>query len=120
MKRVWVLVIALLLSTISNATLSAQQKEALSEKARKLHFSSIVLDTHIDVTPKLQTNWKFAEEHKEGHIDLPRMKRGGLNGLFFSIYMSGTVTGPKAVSDAIERIAAVHKLAADMPGEVML
>ena len=46
------------------------------------------------------------------------MKKGGLNALFFSIYMSGTVTGPKAVNDSIERIAAVHKLAADMPDTV--
>ena len=94
--------------------------DSISEQARKVHFSSIVLDTHIDVTPKLQTNWKFNEEHKEGHIDLPRMKRGGLNALFFSIYMSGTVTGPKAVNDAIERIAAVHRLAAEMPDQVAL
>lgn len=119
MKRLFV-VLVLIVSLTSSAPLSAQQKNALSEKARKIHFSSIVLDTHIDVTPKLQTNWKFAEEHKEGAVDLPRMKRGGLNGLFFSIYMSGTVTGPKAVNDSIERIAAVHKLAADMPGDVLL
>lgn len=43
-----------------------------------------------------------------------------MNGLFFSIYMPGTVTGPKAVNDALQRIAAVHKLAEDMPDHVML
>ena len=98
----------------------AQSSDAISERAKKLHFSSLILDTHIDVTPKLQTDWKFAERHDTGHIDLPRMKEGGLSGLFFSIYMSGTVTGPKAVNDALQRIAAVHKLAADMPDKVML
>ena len=99
---------------------NAIKDDSVTEQARKVHFSSIVLDTHIDVTPKLQTSWKFTEEHKEGHIDLPRMKKGGLNALFFSIYMSGTVTGPKAVNDAIERIAAVHKLAGDLPDQVAL
>jgi membrane dipeptidase len=98
----------------------AQKGDSVAERARKLHFSSIVLDTHIDTTPKLQTDWKFTAEHKDGHIDLPRMKKGGLNALFFSIYMSGTVTGPKAVNDAIERIAAVHKLAEDLPDQVAL
>jgi membrane dipeptidase len=98
----------------------AQNADRVQENARKIHFSSIVLDTHIDTTPRLQTDWKFAEEHTTGHIDLPRMKKGGLNGLFFSIYMSGTVTGPKAVSDSLERIAAVHKLAEDMPDRVAL
>jgi membrane dipeptidase len=92
----------------------------LAVRARALHFSSLVLDTHIDVTPKLQTNWKFTEEHPEGHIDLPRMKKGGLNALFFSIYMPGTVTGPQAVHDSLERIAAVHRLAEELPGEIAL
>jgi membrane dipeptidase len=106
---------------ITGVSLSSEMKdESVVEQARKVHFSSIVLDTHIDVTPKLQTNWKFNEEHKEGHIDLPRMKKGGLNALFFSIYMSGTVTGPKAVNDAIERIAAVHRLADELPDQVAL
>jgi membrane dipeptidase len=105
---------------LSLAAALAQKAESVSERAKKLHFSSLILDTHIDVTPKLQTDWKFAERHDTGHIDLPRMKEGGLNGLFFSIYMSGTVTGPKAVNDALQRIAAVHKLAEEMPDKVLL
>src|SRR5262249_52029993 len=122
MKRAYVcssfVFVALVIPAISLS--KAETPDSVAEQARKVHFSSIVLDTHIDVTPKLQTSWKFSDEHKEGHIDLPRMKKGGLNGLFFSIYMAGTVTGPKAVNDAIERIAAVHKLAEDMPDQVAL
>ncbi|MCI0490727.1 MAG: dipeptidase [Blastocatellia bacterium] len=118
MKRLCAIVCLLLL--LGSPFSLAQSGDRVQERARKLHFSSIVLDTHIDTTPKLQTDWKFTEEHTEGHIDLPRMKKGGLNALFFSIYMSGTVTGPKAVNDSIERIAAVHKLVEDMPGEIAL
>ena len=123
MKRSGILgsICVVTLLSISTASLQkAMRDDSISEQARKVHFSSIVLDTHIDVTPKLQTNWKFNEEHKDGHIDLPRMKKGGLNALFFSIYMSGTVTGPKAVNDAIERIAAVHRLAQELPEQVAL
>jgi hypothetical protein len=65
----------------------AMKDDSISEQARKLHFSSIVLDTHIDVTPKLQTSWKFIEEHKDGHIDLPRMKKGGLNAVLFDLHV---------------------------------
>ncbi|MEK6289589.1 MAG: dipeptidase [Acidobacteriota bacterium] len=120
-SRVIVLIGILGFLFVPTASLSSAMKDdSISVQARKVHFSSIVLDTHIDVTPKLQTDWKFNEEHKEGHIDLPRMKKGGLNALFFSIYMSGTVTGPKAVNDSIERIAAVHRLAAELPDQVAL
>ena len=111
---------SILLTAFISISLVAQKGDAIDARAKRIHFSSLVLDTHIDVTPKLQTDWKFDERHDTGHIDLPRMKEGGLSGLFFSIYMSGTVTGPKAVNDAIQRIAAVHKLAEDMPDKVML
>ncbi len=120
MKRIRTLLPCLAWLSLAVLPALAQQPDKIAEKAQKLHFSSIVLDTHIDTTPRLQRDWKFTEEHTDGAVDLPRMKKGGLNGLFFSIFMSGTVTGPKAVSDAIERIAAVHKLAADLPDQVML
>src|SRR5262245_19854971 len=117
MKRGLLIFLLLLLCSISP---TAQKPDDAAERAKKIHFSSIVLDTHIDVTPRLQTEWKFTDEHTTGHIDLPRMKRGGLNALFFSIYMRGTITGQKAVDDAKARIAAVHKLAQDLPDKVML
>ena len=120
MKRSSIACLIVALIFALNLPLTAQQKNAVQERAKKIHFSSIVMDTHCDVTPKLQRDWKFDEEHKDGAVDLPRMKRGGLNAMFFSIFMPGTVTGPKAVNDSIERIAAVHKLAADMPDKVML
>jgi membrane dipeptidase len=109
-----------LFALLSIVLVMAQKEDGIARRARQLHFSSMVLDTHIDTTPKLQTNWKFIEEHKEGHVDLPRMKQGGLNALFFSIYMSGTVTGPKAVNDSIERIAAVHRLTRELPDQITL
>lgn len=121
MKPIRTALLSVFILVLAGSTQFAQQEDAIAQKARKVHFSSIVLDTHIDTTPNLQREgWNFAEEHPAGAVDLPRMKKGGLNGLFFSIYMSGRVTGAKAVNDAVERIAAVHKLAADMPDKVML
>jgi len=120
MKRVFTTLFTCTLLSVCCASLLAQQSDAISERARKIHFSSIVLDTHIDVTPKLQGDWNFTEEHTTGHIDLPRMKKGGLSGFFFSIFMPGTVTGPTAVNNSIQRIAAVHKLAEDYPDKVAL
>ena len=123
MKRIISLVVIMLTLLWSAATAyqSSGRPDRITERARKIHFSSLVMDTHIDTTPRLQrADWKFTDEHKDGHIDLPRMKKGGLNALFFSIYMSGTVTGPKAVNDSIERIAAVHRLADELPDQVAL
>ena len=80
-------------------------------RARRLHFSSLVLDTHIDTPLQMRDPaWVFGRENDSGHVDLPRLKRGGLDGGFFSIYMPGTVTGPKAVNDSLKTIASVHRL----------
>lgn len=120
MNRLGAIVLICFLALATGGAALVQTGDGVAERARKLHFSALVMDTHIDTTPRLQSDWKFTEEHTTGAVDLPRMKKGGLNGLFFSIYMSGRITGPQAVNDALERIAAVHKLAADLPDQVML
>ena len=120
MKRALAFLLVWSFPVLLGSSLMAQVGDSTAERARKIHLSSIVLDTHIDVTPKLQTDWKFSEEHSTGHLDLPRMRKGGLNALFFSIFMRGTITGPQAVNDAVQRIAAVHRLAEEMPDQVML
>ncbi len=99
---------------LGGTLLFGQGNDATAQRARKLHFGSFVIDTHVDTTMKLQQpGWNFFEAHEDGQVDLPRLKQGGLGGLFFSIYMPGTVTGPKAVNDALERIASVYRLAED-------
>lgn len=120
MNRIKPFIFTCIIAVICPITLLAQQSDAISERARKIQSSSLILDTHIDVTPKLETDWNFFEKHTTGHIDLPRLKEGGMNGMFFSLYMPGTVTGPKAVEDSLKRIAAVHKLAADNPDKIAL
>jgi membrane dipeptidase len=104
------------------ATFAAQQRNPAEDRARRLHADSIVVDTHIDdVTPKLQEKgWSFFDQHTDGHTDYPRLRRGGLDALFFSIYMPGTVTGPAAVFDSLERISVVRKLAEDYPDRIAL
>lgn len=108
-----------LFSLLGAVLLCAQSDDSIAQRARKLHFDSIVIDTHVDTTSRFQRRgWNFTEEHTDGQLDLPRMIKGGLDGLFLSIFMPGTVTGPKAVNDSIERIASVYKLAEDYPEKV--
>jgi membrane dipeptidase len=48
------------------------------------------------------------------------MREGGLDGAFFSIFVSGNVTGPQAVKRALEQIDAVRSLAARHPDQISL
>ena len=86
-----------------------------------LHADAIVIDGHSDTTPWLEDpSWRFTDRHEEGHQDLPRMREGGLDAQFFSIYLGETEGRGRAVREAIERIDAVHELVRRHPGELGL
>ncbi len=72
--------------------------DSVSEKARQLHFSSIVVDTHDDTTQRfLDGDFDLGARSSSGSIDIPRMKEGGLGAIFFSIWIPSKITGPEAV-----------------------
>ena len=68
-------------------------EDSLWERALALHYDAVVLDGHMDTpTLALEEGYRFAERHTplrgKHHVDLPRMREGGLDGGFFSIYVS--------------------------------
>ena len=88
---------------------------------QELHESAIVIDGHSDVTPWLEDpEWSFLERHADGHEDLPRMREGGLDAQFFSIYLGRTEGRGRAIREAITRIDAVHELVRRHPDELAL
>ena len=95
--------------------------QTISDKAKKLHFSSIVVDTHDDTTQRLlDGKFNLAERHTDGSIDVPRMREGGLGAIFFSIWIPSKVTGPEAVKQAINQIDAVREAVRKDPGDLVL
>jgi membrane dipeptidase len=82
----------------------------IAERAKKLHFSSIVLDTHDDTTQRFFSNdFDLGKRNADGHVDIPRMREGGMNAIFFSIWIDGRIMGPPAVQKALDQIDAVHE-----------
>ena len=94
----------------------------IAERAHKLHFSSIVLDTHDDTTQRFfsKAGFDMAERHTDGHIDIPRMREGGMNAIFFSIWIDGRIMGPPAVQKAIDQIDAVRQMVGKDPKDLVL
>jgi membrane dipeptidase len=120
-------------AVLSVVSLGAQApaKKAAAEtadaRAARIHKQAIVVDTHIDTTMMLaKPGWDFMTRHTPGpapdenHVDLPRIREGGLDAAFFSIYMPGTITGPAAVRKSLELIDHVRKLVEDHPNEMVL
>jgi membrane dipeptidase len=93
----------------------------LSDKAKKLHFSSIVIDTHDDTTQRLlDPHFDLAARHADGNIDIPRMRDGGLSAIFFSIWIPGKILGPEAVKKALDQIDAVRETVRKNPNDLIL
>ncbi len=89
---------------------AAVTADDISARARKLHFSSIVVDTHDDTTQRLlDGEFDLAARNADGSIDIPRMRDGNLSAIFFSIWIPSKVTGPEAVKRALEQIDAVRE-----------
>jgi len=92
------------------ALLVSTPADSVSGQARRLHFSSIVADTHDDTTQRLfSSDFDLGKRNSTGHIDIPRMREGGMNVIFFSIWIDGRTMGGLAIQKALDQIDAVHQ-----------
>jgi membrane dipeptidase len=100
---------------------AAVTADDISVRARKLHFSSIVVDTHDDTTQRLlDGKFDLGVRSSIGSIDIPRMKEGGLGAIFFSIWIPSKITGPEAVNRALTQIDAVREQVRKHPNDFIL
>jgi membrane dipeptidase len=93
----------------------------LKERALKIHQTAIVVDTHAD-TPQRMLDEDFDLDHRdaEGAIDIPRMKEGGLDATFQSIWVTVQSQGAPAVERALRLIDAVREQARLHPDKLIL
>src|SRR5882724_3983729 len=108
---------------VSAGTLLAAAVTAddISARAKKLHFSSIVVDTHDDTTQRfLDGKFDLGTRSSIGSIDIPRMREGNLSAIFFSVWIPSKVTGPEAVNRALVQIDAVREQVRRHPKDLML
>ncbi|HEY2017487.1 MAG TPA: dipeptidase [Bryobacteraceae bacterium] len=111
---------SVVLSSFFILTAAAAPADEISARARKLHFSSIVLDTHDDTTERLfAKDFDLGKRNSEGHVDIPRMREGGMNALFFSIWIDGRIMGPSAIQKALDQIDAVRENVARFPKDMV-
>ena len=64
------------------------QKHAVSAQDLDFHQRAIVIDAHSDVTEAIYyEGYDFGVRHQDHNSDLPRMREGGLDAQFFSIFV---------------------------------
>jgi membrane dipeptidase len=84
-----------------------------------IHRQAIVIDLHADTTQRmLDERVDLTKRLADGHVDSVRAKEGGLDALFFSIWVEPQLYGgggPGAIKRADDQIAAVRGLAETHP-----
>ena len=99
----------------------------ISAEAREVHFSAIVIDLHAD-TPKLMSRgYDFAQRHRPrwpvswfaGHVDLPRMRDGGLSAQWFGMW-TAPIQRRGAADDIHRQLDALSAAAEALAGQFRL
>jgi len=102
-------------------TRAKSRSQAVAERARKVRFSALVIDTHDDTTQRfLDGDFDISRRNARGSIDIPRMKEGGLDAIFFAVWIPSKITGPEAVKRAIDQIDAVRQNVREHPKDLVL
>jgi membrane dipeptidase len=107
--------------------LSAQAQNAnssVSAKAREIHQSALVIDTHAD-TPQMFLDGNYdigsTDPKSPAHISLDKAKAGNLGAEFFSIWVDpGTVPPDHFARHTLDLIDSVYDQAARHPDRMMM
>ena len=87
----------------------------------KLHQDSIIFDGHCDTLLEiLSGKRKFDERSKKGHIDLPRLREGGVTAQVFAIYLEDQYLPAGAVKQTLRLLDVLYRELDAHPGEFTL
>jgi len=89
----------------------------LWKKALKIHDKAIVIDTHCDTPMAMLSNDLDIGQRNEGksEVDLLRMKEGGLDSMFFAVYVSNNQDDKNPARDALETIDEIYRQVGKYP-----
>lgn len=98
---------ALLLFTFLQCTHQLTDEE-LRQKAMDIHQKILTIDSHVDTPLQLlYDDFNLAEHHSTqnggGRLDLPRMQEGGLDAVFFAVFVGQAERTPAGNQQAKER-----------------
>ncbi|MCP4309953.1 MAG: membrane dipeptidase [Bacteroidetes bacterium] len=103
----------------------AETESSLEKKAARIHEAAFTVDSHVD-TPLEMTRpgFNFMERNnpRRHKVDLPRMKEGGMDGIFLAVFVGQGKRTPEgnraAMEEAILICDTVDALLARYPDEL--
>ena len=96
---------------------------AVSAKAREIHNSAIIVDTHADTPQRfLDENYDIGstDPKDQGHVSLDKAKAGNLGAEFFSIWVEPETNQGHFARHTLDLIDSVYEQAARHPDRMMM
>ncbi len=94
--------------------------QAQEEPWQRVHREAIVVDAHADTLQRvLDLDVDLGKRLADGHVDFPRMREGGLDAQFFSIWVDPAY-GSEALKRALKQIDALKQQLARHPSQAAL
>ncbi len=113
MHQITLILIAFLLIAMPVAA-----DDALQKKAADIHARVWTVDTHVDTPMSLNHGYDLGirnsmEKRRSGQVDFPRMKEGGLDAIFFAVFIGQrrgkAVDYPAAKDQALQTFDLIDK-----------
>jgi membrane dipeptidase len=114
-RRSWLWVAVL---SMTPAFLAAQDELA---RARRINQQAIGIDAHIDTLQRvLIEKADIGQRLTKGHVDIPRLKEGGMHAPFFALYVPTYYKGAEAVRRTLDLRDAMQRVLDAYPQEIEL
>lgn len=80
-------------------------------KTDDLHFNSLVIDSHCDTVLRIiraQGAFRLRDEHTEGHVDIPRLRKGGVGLQFFAAYIGPEFKPDRSIKRTLQLLDCLY------------
>src|SRR5262245_43640220 len=83
--------------------------------ARRLLSETVGIDSHIDTIQRVMMGEDLGDRHHTGHVDIPRLREGGMHAPFFALWVPVFFRGAEAIRrtldlrDAMQTVLDAHK-----------
>jgi len=80
-------------------------QDSLVERAKRLHFKTLVIDAHCDTLLDIACgNRKLCSLSDSGHLDLPRMRQGGVGIQFMAAFIESEYKPERSLKRALQLV----------------
>jgi membrane dipeptidase len=101
---------------------TAQTRNVSDAEVQKIHKSTLLIDTHNDITSRTVQGYDFGQAKNDGHTNLTALVEGGVGAQFFAVYVAANyVNGNRSAWRTLEMIDTVrHDIIGRYPNDFVL